>query len=322
LGELNREVPVRVLIAGCAGFIGYHLTQRCLDEGHEVVGVDNIVTGRRGNVDDLAASPRFRFHQHDIVQPLLPSGRFDLVCNLACPASPIDFAQLRLEILDVCSIGTRNLLDVARESEAVYLHTSTSEVYGDPQEHPQREGYWGNVNPIGPRSCYDEGKRFAEALIVAYRDLFGVKTRMARVFNTYGPRMRPNDGRALPAFISQALANEPITIHGDGLQTRSFCYVSDMVDGLLRLAGSDAPDPVNVGNPVEITILDIAREVVELTGSSSEIVQVERPRDDPQVRRPDITRARTLLGWAPKVERRDGLRRTIDWFREALADKE
>ncbi len=312
---------MRVLVAGCAGFIGYHLTQRCLDEGHDVVGVDNIVTGARGNVDDLAASPRFTFHQHDIIQPLALTGRIDLVCNLACPASPIDFASLRLEILDVCSRGTRNLLDIARASDAAYLHTSTSEVYGDPKEHPQRESYWGNVNPIGPRSCYDEGKRFAEALTVAYRDLFGVRTRMARIFNTYGPRMRPNDGRALPAFISQALANQPLTIHGDGKQTRSFCYVSDQVDGLLRLAASDVPDPVNIGNPIEVSILEIAREVVELTGSRSEIIQVERPRDDPQVRRPDITRARTLLGWEPKVERREGLAKTIEWFREAVARK-
>jgi dTDP-glucose 4,6-dehydratase len=304
-----------VLVAGCAGFIGYHFCDRLLNDHHEVVGIDNLATGSNRNANDLSARPGFRFVQADIVQALPVDGRFDWVCNLACPASPVDFGPKSLDILAVCSRGTWNLLDFARERKARYLHTSTSEVYGDPKEHPQKETYWGNVNPIGPRSCYDEGKRFGEALIVAYVAQHGVQARVARIFNTYGPRMRKDDGRALPNFISQALAGEPLTVHGDGSQTRSFCYVTDQVDGLMRLAGSEVIGPVNIGNPVEITMKEVAEEVVRLSGSRSTISFVERPKDDPHVRCPDITRATTLLGWKPRVERTEGLKKTIDWFR-------
>ncbi len=310
---------MRAIVAGCAGFIGFHLTKRFLNEGYEVVGLDNIVTGQKANVEELSKSRAFTFIKHDVVEPIAVDGPLDLVCNLACPASPVDFGPLRLEIMDVCSRGTRMLLEAARAKGAVYLHASTSEVYGDPQVHPQPESYWGNVNSIGPRSCYDEGKRFGEALTVAYRDRFDVRTRIVRIFNTYGPRMRPNDGRALPVFINQALNGQPITIHGDGRQTRSFCFVSDLVEGLVRLSASDEPNPVNIGNPIEISILDIAKEVIEITGSTSEIVHVERPTDDPQLRCPDITRATELLGWKPIVERRDGLALTVEWFRRLSA---
>lgn len=306
---------MRVLVTGCAGFIGYHLAERLLSEGHAVVGLDSFWSGSRQNAADLRVHPRFHFHEHDITQPLPVEGPFDLICNLACPASPVDFARRRLGILAVCSEGVWRLAELARQCQAVLLHTSTSEVYGDPREHPQKETYWGNVNPIGARSCYDEGKRFAEALLVAYRDEFGVQTRIARVFNTYGPRMRGDDGRALPTFIRQALAGQPLTVHGDGSQTRSFCHVSDLVEGLLRLAASAVAEPVNLGNPVEITMRQAAEEVIRLTGSRSTITFVPRPPDDPCVRRPDITRAQTLLGWTPRVDREDGFRRTIEWFR-------
>ena len=306
---------MRVLVAGSAGFIGCHLAKRFLDDGHQVVGVDNIVTGQKSNIEHLQGNEAFTFIRHDIVEPLTVDGRFDLICNLACPASPVDFGPLSIEIMDVCSRGTRALLDLARQNEAVYLHASTSEVYGDPKVHPQPESYWGHVNSIGPRSCYDEGKRFGEALTVAYRDRYALRTRMARIFNTYGPRMRANDGRALPVFINQALSGQPITVHGDGAQTRSFCFVSDLVDGLVRLSASEFADPVNLGNPHEISILDIAKEVIEIAASASEIVLVDRPADDPQVRRPDITRAAEILGWKPIVERRDGLAVTVEWFR-------
>lgn len=306
---------MRILVTGCAGFIGFHVCDRLLNDGHEVVGMDNISTGQRPNAADLCGRPRFHFVEHDITQPLRLDGPFDRVFNFACPASPVDFDPRRLDILAVCSRGVWNLLDFCREKNARLLHTSTSEVYGDPKEHPQREEYWGNVNPIGPRSCYDEGKRFAEALITAYRAIHGVEVRMARIFNTYGPRMRRDDGRALPNFITQALANQPITVHGDGSQTRSFCYISDQAEGLIRLAESDFCEPVNIGNPVEVTILQVAREVVQLAESRSEIRLVPRPQDDPTVRRPDITRAQKVLGWSPVVERLDGFRRTIAWFR-------
>ncbi|MDX2197671.1 MAG: GDP-mannose 4,6-dehydratase [Phycisphaerae bacterium] len=308
---------MRVLITGCAGFIGYHLTEHYLRAGHDVVGIDNLASGSNRNIEALqAAYPQFVYHTHDITTPISLPGPFNLVCNLACPASPIDFDPLRLEILAVCSRGVWNLLDFARTHRATLLHTSTSEVYGDPREHPQRESYWGNVNPIGPRSCYDEGKRFAEALTTAYAARFGVPVRMARIFNTYGPRMRANDGRALPNFINQALRNEPLTLHGDGSQTRSFCYISDQVEGLSRLAASNVVGPVNIGNPVEITMTQLAKEVVELCNSRSEIRHAPRPGDDPSVRRPDITRAQRELGWSPTVDRLTGLTRTIEWFRE------
>lgn len=306
---------MRILVTGAAGFIGYHLCDRLLSEGHEVVGMDDFCTGQRRNAADLAARHGFSFVEHDITRPLTLDGPFDRVFNLACPASPVDFGPRALEILDVCAHGVRCLLDFCRTHGARLLHTSTSEVYGNPQEHPQREEYWGHVNPIGPRACYDEGKRFAEALIVNYRRRFGVETRVVRVFNTYGPRMRRDDGRVLPNFIAQALAGEPLTVHGDGSQTRSFCYVTDLVDGIVRLAESDVVEPVNIGNPHEIPIVDFAREIIRLTSSRSEIAFVQRPKDDPDLRRPDITRARTLLGWSPQVSLAEGLERTIDEFR-------
>jgi dTDP-glucose 4,6-dehydratase len=305
---------MRILVTGCAGFIGFHFTGRLLDDGHEVVGLDSLSTGQQRNAADLKARPRFEFVEHDITTPIRLPGPVDWVCNLACPASPVDFGPRKLAILATCSRGVWNLLDCARSIGARFLHSSTSEVYGDPLVHPQREDYWGNVNPIGPRACYDEGKRFAEALITAYAAEHSVPVRIARIFNTYGPRMRPDDGRVLPNFINQALAGKPLTIHGDGSQTRSFCYVSDLVDGLVRLAASDIAEPVNLGNPVEITIRQLAEEVIRLTGGRSTIVSVPRPADDPKVRRPDITRAQKLLGWSPRVEREAGLRETIGWF--------
>lgn len=307
---------MRILVAGCAGFIGCHLTRHLLEAGHDVVGVDNLGTGRRENLRPLADHPRFRFVEHDIVQPLPVAGPWDRIYDMACPASPVDFGPRRLEILAVCSRGVENLAEVARQHGARLLHASTSEVYGDPLEHPQRESYWGHVNPIGPRSCYDEGKRFAEALLTAYAAAHGLAVRLPRIFNTYGPFMRADDGRMLPTFIMQALQGRPLTVHGDGSQTRSFCYVSDLVAGLVRLMESDVTGPVNLGNPVEITVLEAAREVLRLTGSASPIIQAPRPPDDPAVRRPDITLARTLLGWTPVVERADGFARTIAWFRD------
>lgn len=311
-------MSMRVLVAGGAGFIAFHLIERLLADGCDVVGVDNFASGARRNVDALARSPRFSFVEHDIVRDLPPLGAFDRIYDLACPASPVDFGPRRLDILAVCSRGVWNLLDLARGCGARLLHASTSEVYGDPLEHPQRETYHGNVNPIGPRACYDEGKRFAEALLMSYHREHGVPVRVPRIFNTYGPRMRPDDGRALPNFINQALRGEPLTIHGDGAQTRSFCYATDLVDGLVRLMESDVVEPVNLGNPQEITVLEAAREVIALAGGMSEVVFVPRPADDPSVRRPDITRAATKLGWTPGVPRAEGFARTIEWFK-ALA---
>lgn len=306
---------MRVLVAGCAGFIGFHLVSRLLDEGHEVVGLDNISSGSQRNADDLSKRRGFQFIKHDIVEPLPVKGPFSTIFDLACPASPLDFRDKSLEILAVCSRGLWNLLDLARDCNAIILHTSTSEVYGDPKEHPQRETYWGNVNPIGKRACYDEGKRFGEALMVSHRARFGTQTRIARIFNTYGPRMRADDGRALPNFINQALQHQPLTVHGDGSQTRSFCFVTDMVDGLLRLARSEVVDPVNLGNPQEISMLDTAREVIRLIGSRSTITHLPPVPDDPHLRKPDITRARELLGWSPRIERDEGFAKTIEWYR-------
>jgi dTDP-glucose 4,6-dehydratase len=306
---------MRTLVAGCAGFIGYHLTERLLRDGHEVVGVDNFCTGNRANIESLRAQPGFRFIEHDITQPLPVEGPLERVYDLACPASPVDFEPRRLEILAVCSRGVGELLELTRRAGARLLHASTSEVYGDAQEHPQRETYWGHVNPIGPRACYDEGKRFAEALLTAYHAEHGTEIRIPRIFNTYGPNMRCDDGRMLPTFIDQALRGIPLTVHGDGSQTRSFCYVTDLVEGLVRLMESDVQEPVNLGNPAEITVLAAAQEVLRLTGSRSAIVPVPRPQDDPRLRRPDITRAQTRLGWHPRVERSEGFARTIEWFK-------
>jgi len=312
---------VKFAVTGAAGFIGSHLVDRLLADGHEVVGVDNLVTGSRENVAHLDGNPRFELVEADVCSPLKHpalEGPLDGVYHLASPASPIHYMRLPLETLRTGSEGTRNVLELARSRGARGLLASTSEVYGDPEVHPQREDYWGNVNPVGPRSVYDEAKRYAEALASAYAREGLCDVRIARIFNTYGPRMALGDGRALPEFIGAALRGEAIPVFGDGSQTRSFCYVSDMVDGLVRLWGSDLEGPVNLGNPVEIAILDLAREVIDLAGSSSEIVFRPLPEDDPRRRRPDIARARDGLGWEPLVERRDGLARTIEDFRRRL----
>ncbi len=309
---------MRILVTGAAGFIGYHLSTRLLDQGDQVVGLDDLSTGSPANAEDLTRHERFTFVQHDLTRPLPDSlGSFDRIYNLACPASPADFTRRSLDIMAVCSQGLWQTLDLARRCRARLLHASTSEVYGDPLEHPQRESYFGNVNPVGPRACYDEGKRFAEALCTHYAQRHGLTVRLARIFNTYGPRMRADDGRALPTFITQALAGRPLTIHGDGSQTRSFCYVDDMVEGLIRLCESDLEGPVNLGNPDEVSILQVAREIIELTGSTSTLTHLPAPAEDPRIRCPDITRAREQLGWQPRIDRREGLRRTIEWFRRS-----
>ncbi len=309
---------MRIVISGAAGFIGCHLARRYLDDGCEVVGIDNLVTGDRRNVEWLGEDKRFTFLENDVTEPIEVDGPVDLVCDLACPASPVDFSRIGLEILRVCSEGVANQLALARDKEAVFLHTSTSEVYGDPEVHPQTEQYWGHVNPIGHRSVYDEGKRYAEALITAWHKKYRTPVRVSRIFNTYGPRMRLDDGRVVTNFICQALTGEPLTVYGDGSQTRSFCYVDDQVAGQVLLAGSDCTGPVNIGNPVEITIRQLAEEVIELTGSKSEIVEKPMPPDDPKLRCPDITLAKESLGWQPKVDRRAGLRKTIEYCREVM----
>jgi dTDP-glucose 4,6-dehydratase len=309
---------MRIIVTGAAGLIGYHLCRRLLDDRHQVIGVDNFSTGQRSNTEQLGHAGGFRLLEHDICQPVRLDGPVDLICNLACPPSPVDFATRPLEILRTCSDGVRQMLELACDKKAVFLQASTSECYGDPLVNPQPETYWGNVNPIGPRSCYDEGKRFAEALTMSYHRQRGLATRIVRIFNTYGPRMRVDDGRALPTFISQALRGEPLTVFGDGSQTRSFCYVEDLVDGIVRLAESDVVEPVNIGSQDEITIGQVAREVIELTCSQSTIEYRPLPQDDPKVRRADNSRARQLLGWQPATDRRTGFARTIEHFRSRL----
>lgn len=312
----------RALVTGGAGFVGSHLCARLLAEDTDVVCLDNLSTGSRANVADLEQRPGFRFVRADATDPAalrdLP-GRFDLVLHFACPASPVDYLRMPLETLDVGSTGTRNALERARADGARFVLASTSEVYGDPLEHPQHEDYWGNVNPIGPRSVYDESKRFAEALVTAHRKVHGTDTAIVRIFNTYGPRMRTGDGRAVPAFVSQALDGAPLTVAGDGGQTRSLCYVDDTVDGVLALAASTESGPVNIGGGEEITMLELARRIIELTGSSSRIRFVERPADDPARRRPDTRLARKRLGWQPRVGWSEGLERTIGWFTRSVA---
>ncbi|MBM9469382.1 UDP-glucuronic acid decarboxylase family protein [Nakamurella leprariae] len=310
---------MRAVVTGGAGFLGSHLCETLLARGHEVVCLDNFLTGTPANVAHLMESPRFRMVRCDVTDYIHVPGPVDLVLHFASPASPVDYLQLPIHTLKVGSIGTGHALGLAKDKGARFILASTSEVYGDPQVHPQREDYWGHVNPIGPRGVYDEAKRYAEALVTAYRTTHGMNTGIVRIFNTYGPRMRPMDGRAIPTFIRQALAGEPITVAGDGLQTRSICYVSDLVAGILAMAELDHPGPVNIGNPTELTVAQIARDVVEATGSSSTIEFVPRPQDDPQVRRPDTTLARQLLGWAPQVDWPDGLRRTVDHFAQALS---
>ncbi|MCP3099599.1 SDR family oxidoreductase [Myxococcus sp. K15C18031901] len=306
----------RVVVLGGAGFVGSHLCERLLDDGAAAVtAVDNLITGNEANLVSLQGRPGFRFVKADIVEGIPVEGPLDYVLNLASPASPIDYANLPLETLRVGSIGTENGLKLAEANKAVFLMASTSEVYGDPLVHPQREDYWGNVNPIGPRSVYDEAKRYAEAVTAAYGRK-GVQVRIVRIFNTYGPRMRLNDGRVVPAFVGQALKGEDFTVFGDGSQTRSFCYVKDLVDGLVRLALSDEPNPVNIGNPREMTIRQFAEAVRAAAGGGGKIIEKPLPKDDPKQRQPDITRARTLLGWEPKVPLEEGLRETIAFFRE------
>jgi len=308
---------MRIVVTGGAGFVGSHLCERLLEDGHEVVCVDNLITGKREHADLLSDSHRFSFVEHNISQPFYIDGPVDAVMNFASPASPIDFPKYPIQILKVGALGSLHSLGVAKAKGARYLLASTSESYGDPEVNPQPETYWGHVNPIGPRSVYDEAKRFAEALTMAYYRYHEVDTRIVRIFNTYGPRMRPQDGRAIPQFVSQALSGAPMTVHGDGSQTRSFCYVDDLVDGIVRLLYLEPAfhEPVNIGNPNEMTVLEMAELIKELTGSSSDIKFTDRPVDDPSQRRPDISRAQQLLDWKPLVDVREGLGRTIDWFR-------
>ncbi|MFC1453056.1 UDP-glucuronic acid decarboxylase family protein [Verrucomicrobiota bacterium] len=303
------------VVMGGAGFLGSHLCDRLLAEGHRVVCMDNLITGNVANIEHLAGNDAFRFIKHDVTEYMYLPGKVDYVFHFASPASPIDYLQLPIQTLKVGALGTHKALGLARAKEAIFVLASTSEVYGDPQVHPQREEYWGNVNPVGPRGVYDEAKRFAEAMAMAYHRYHSVGTRIARIFNTYGPRMRARDGRAVPAFISQALAGEPITVFGDGSQTRSFCYVSDLIEGIFRLSMSDCEGPVNIGNPKEMTILELARKIVELTGGRAEIVFEPLPVDDPKVRQPDITLAGNRLGWEPVVALDEGLPRTVEYFR-------
>jgi dTDP-glucose 4,6-dehydratase len=310
---------MQVLVTGAAGFIGSHLCDLLLAHGHTVTAMDNLITGRRANLAHLSDRADLRFVHHDVTQPIEHEGPLDAIVHLAALPSPVDYLEMPIKTLKVGALGTLNTLGLAKAKGASYLLASTSEVYGDPLVHPQPEDYWGNVNPIGPRGVYDESKRYAEALTMAYHRAHGVKTRIARIFNTYGPRMRANDGRVVPNFCTQALRGEPLTVYDDGSRTRSFCFVSDLIEGLYRLLLSDEVLPVNLGNPHEVTILDLARLVIRLAASTSPVVHVapkdERTKDDPQTRRPDITRARSVLGWEPRVGLEEGLRATIAWFR-------
>ena len=311
-------MPQRVVITGAAGFIGSHLAETLLDRGYSVIGIDNLLTGDTDNIAHLR-NRDFTFIKHDVTNYIYIDGPVDFVLHWASPASPIDYLELPIQTLKVGSLGTHNALGLAMKKKARFVIASTSEVYGDPLEHPQKETYWGNVNPIGPRGVYDEAKRFAEAMTLAYHRFHDVDTKIVRIFNTYGPRMRLRDGRAVPAFMSQALRNEDVTVFGDGTQTRSFCYVTDLVDGIMRLMLSDTNDPVNIGNPHEVTIEQIARTIIKLVGSTSQVVYRPLPVDDPKQRRPDITRARTLLGWEPKVGLEEGLLKTVDYFKGKVA---
>jgi dTDP-glucose 4,6-dehydratase len=306
------------VVTGGAGFLGSHLSDRLLAEGFRVIAIDNLITGNTDNIEHLAGNPDFRFIRHNVSEYIFVPGPVDYVFHFASPASPIDYLEHPIPTLKVGALGTHNTLGLAKDKGATFLLASTSECYGDPLEHPQSEDYWGHVNPIGPRGVYDEAKRFAEAMTMAYHRFHGMDTKIVRIFNTYGPRMRLRDGRVVPAFISQALNNEPLTVFGDGSQTRSFCYVSDLIDGIFRLALSDFHEPVNIGNPGEMTILDFAQKILALTGSTAQIVFKPLPVDDPRVRQPDISRAKRLLGWQPKVDFESGVRETIGYFKQKL----
>ncbi len=305
----------RILITGAAGFLGSHLCDRFLKEGYEVIGMDNLLTGNIKNIEHLFPVREFQFYHHDVTKFVHVPGNIDYILHFASPASPIDYLKMPIQTLKVGALGTHNLLGLAKSKGSRILVASTSEVYGDPLVHPQTEEYWGNVNPVGPRGVYDEAKRFMESITMAYYTFHQVETRIIRIFNTYGPRMRLDDGRALPTFMSQALRGEDVTVYGDGSQTRSFCYVDDLVDGIYRLLLSDYSKPVNIGNPSEITLLEFAEEVLKLTGSKSKIVYEPLPQDDPKQRKPNITKAKEILGWEPKVDRHEGLKRTLEYFK-------
>lgn len=306
------------VVTGGAGFLGSHLCDRLLKEGFKVIALDNLITGNINNIAHLSANEDFSFVKHDITNYIFLPDRIDYILHFASPASPIDYLKLPIQTLKVGSLGTHKVLGLAKEKKARMLLASTSEVYGDPNIHPQTEDYWGNVNPIGPRGVYDEAKRFAEAMTMAYHRFHGVETRIVRIFNTYGPRMRLDDGRALPAFVGQALRGEPLTVFGDGSQTRSFCFVSDLVDGIFKLLMSNESFPVNIGNPTEITIKQFAEEVIKLTGTKSTIVFKDLPEDDPKIRQPNIERAKSILGWEPKIDRTEGLRITLEYFKKVV----
>ncbi len=310
---------MKALITGTAGFLGSHLSDRLIKEGAQVVGMDNLITGNINNIDHLLPLKEFTFYHHDVTKFVHVPGDLDAILHFASPASPIDYLQMPIQTLKVGSLGTHNLLGLAKAKGAKFMIASTSEVYGDPLVHPQPEEYWGNVNPIGPRGVYDEAKRFQEAMTMAYHTYHGVDIRIVRIFNTYGPRMRTNDGRALPAFFSQAIEGRDITVFGDGSQTRSFCYVDDLIEGIYRLLQSDYTLPVNIGNPVEISIKQAAEEIVSLTGSDSKIIYMDLPKDDPKIRQPDITKAKEILGWEPKIDRAEGLKRTYEYFKKVLS---
>jgi len=310
----------RVLITGAAGFLGSHLCDRFIQEGYEVIGMDNLLTGSLSNIEHLSPLKEFSFYHHDVSKFIHVPGPLDYILHFASPASPIDYLKMPIQTMKVGSLGTHNCLGLAKAKKAIILVASTSEVYGDPLVHPQPEEYWGNVNPVGPRGVYDEAKRFQEAITMAYHNFHGLETRIARIFNTYGPRMRLNDGRALPAFIGQALRGEDLTVFGDGSQTRSFCYVSDLIDGIYRLLLSDEWRPVNIGNPHEISLLEFVKEIIALSGTQSNITFKPLPQDDPKQRQPDISRAKQVLGWEPKITREQGLALTYEYFTKQLAD--
>ena len=308
----------KVLITGAAGFLGSHLCDKFLSEGFKVIGMDNLLTGSLENIEHLVSEKNFEFQHYDVTKFVHVPGELDYIMHFASPASPIDYLKMPIQTLKVGSLGTLNCLGLAKDKGARMLIASTSEVYGDPLVHPQTEEYWGNVNPVGPRGVYDEAKRFMEAITMAYHTFHGVNTRIVRIFNTYGPRMRVDDGRALPTFFAQAMKGEDITVFGDGSQTRSFCYVSDLIDGIYRLLLSDYAQPVNIGNPVEITINQLAEEIIEMTGSSSKLINLELPQDDPKIRQPDISKAKSILGWEPKISRAEGMKVTYEYFKSKV----